>query len=134
VLTDAAGAALQRRRGAQLGLVQEAAVDWDGKVDIDLGAEPEVQAATSDRRPARARPRPPSRQGASLADHVQIGFAYQMHLDGEWQKVRLSHVSPGRTFFVFTHGGRHQQTISLTHRMLVRCARRAACAPSRAPT
>jgi hypothetical protein len=51
---------------------------------------------------------------------VQIGFAYQMHLEGEWQKVRLNHVSPGRTFFVFTRGKRHKHTISLTHRMLVR--------------
>jgi hypothetical protein len=51
---------------------------------------------------------------------VQIGFAYQMHLDDKWQKVRLAHVSPGRTFFVFTHGSRHKQTISMTYRMLVR--------------
>jgi len=43
-----------------------------------------------------------------------------MHLDGEWQKVRLNHVSPARTFFVFTRGSRHKQTISLTYRMLVR--------------
>ena len=58
--------------------------------------------------------------GKSLASHVQIGFAYQMHLDDKWQKVRLNHVSAGRTFFVFTHGGRHKQTVSMTHRMLVR--------------
>ena len=31
----------------------------------------------------------PSR-GSSLADHVQIGFAYQMHIDGECHKVRLA--------------------------------------------
>jgi hypothetical protein len=58
--------------------------------------------------------------GRELADHVQIGFAYQMQLQGEWQKVRLSHVSPGRSFFVFTHGKRHLKTVSLTQRMLVR--------------
>jgi hypothetical protein len=51
---------------------------------------------------------------------VQIGFAYQMHLDGSWQKVRLSHVSAARSFFIFTHGGRHKKTVSLTQRMLVR--------------
>jgi len=105
----------------RIGLVDEAAVNWDGKVDIDLGNEtapeggdldiaglPKMEAATE---PA---------SGKSLADHVQIGFAYQMHLDDKWQKVRLNHVSPGRTFFVFTHGGRHKKTISMTHRMLVR--------------
>ena len=43
-----------------------------------------------------------------------------MHLKDEWQKVRLSFVSPGRSFFVFTHGRKHQQTVSLTARMLSR--------------
>ena len=52
--------------------------------------------------------------------NVQIGFAYQMHLEGEWHKVRLSHVSPARSFFIFTHGARHRKTVSLTQRMLVR--------------
>jgi hypothetical protein len=45
-----------------------------------------------------------------------------MHLGGQWQKVRLSHVSPGRSFFIFTHGSRHKQTVSLTQRMLARLA------------
>ena len=43
-----------------------------------------------------------------------------MHLKDEWQKVRLAHVSPGRSFFVFTRGGKHQETISMTSRMLAR--------------
>jgi len=51
---------------------------------------------------------------------VQIGFAYQMQLQGEWQKVRLAHVSPGRSFFVFTHGAKQRETVSMTHRMLVK--------------
>ena len=51
---------------------------------------------------------------------MQIGFAYQMYLQDKWQKVRLNHVSAGRSFFVFTHGGRHKQTVSMTYRMLVR--------------
>lgn len=59
-------------------------------------------------------------QGAALAEQVQLGQAYRMHLDGQWQKVRLSHVSPGRNFFVFTRGRQHPQAISLTRRMLVR--------------
>jgi hypothetical protein len=29
-------------------------------------------------------------------------------------------MSPGRAFYVFTRGKKHQKTISLTHRMLVR--------------
>jgi hypothetical protein len=64
-------------------------------------------------RPVAFRTAEPSR-GKSLIDHVQIGFAYQMHLKDEWQKVRLTYVSPGRSFFVFTRGKKHQETISLT--------------------
>jgi hypothetical protein len=105
----------------RIGLVDEAAVNWDGKVDIDLGNETAPEGADLDIAglPKMEAPTEPA-SGKSLADHVQIGFAYQMHLDDKWQKVRLNHVSPGRTFFVFTHGGRHKKTISMTHRMLVR--------------
>jgi Protein of unknown function (DUF1631) len=104
----------------RIGLVAESSFDWDGKVDIDLSAEAPVTEVdiAIDGLPAPEPVEP--MQGSSLADHVQIGFAYQMHLEGEWQKVRLNHVSPGRTFFVFTRGKRHKHTISLTHRMLVR--------------
>ena len=104
-----------------IGLVRETAVDWNGKVDIDLDAEPELKAVDIDIAglPAASGPIEPT-QGKSLADHVQIGLAYQMHLEGAWQKVRLSHVSPARTFYVFSRGQKHKQTISLTHRMLVR--------------
>jgi hypothetical protein len=111
-----------------------AAVDIDldvgGGVDIDLGSPHATdsrppQPAPQPRTPGVAMPADPAEppeptQGQALADHVQIGFAYQMQLQGAWQKVRLAHVSTGRSFFVFTHGGRHTQTISLTHRMLVR--------------
>ena len=105
----------------RIGLVDEATVDWDGKIDIDLSAEPEPVGGDLDiaglpKMEAATEPA----SGKSLADHVQIGFAYQMHLDDTWQKVRLNHVSPGRSFFVFTHGGRHKKTISMTHRMLLR--------------
>ena len=107
----------------RIGLIDEAAVDWDGKVDIDLGMEAEPAEGDLDIPGLpKAEPTEPA-SGKSLADHVQIGFAYQMHLENKWQKVRLNHVSPGRSFFVFTHGGRHKQTISMTHRMLARlCA------------
>jgi hypothetical protein len=64
-------------------------------------------------------PGEPSR-GPQLIDHIKLGFAYQMHLKDEWQKVQLAHVSSGRSFFVFTRGGKHQETISMTSRMLAR--------------
>ena len=118
---DAAAPAFTRDEAQRLGLIDESAIDWNGKVDIDLSAEPEVTAVDLELPglPTPADAIEPA-SGRSLADHVQIGFSYQMHVEGDWQKVRLAHVSPGRSFFVFTRGHRHQRTISLTHRMLVR--------------
>ncbi|HSW24114.1 MAG TPA: DUF1631 family protein, partial [Burkholderiaceae bacterium] len=103
-----------------IGLVDEQSIDWNGKLDVELDAEPEVHEVDIqiDGMP-EPEPVEPSR-GSSLADHVQIGFAYQMHIDGAWHKVRLSHVSAGRTFFVFTRGHKHLRTISMTYRMLSR--------------
>lgn len=120
----------------QVGLVEEAAVDWSApvdtsKVDIELGggdAGPDTQPGESmpmdlgldinlDLSPAE--PAEPVK-GAALMDHVKLGFAYQMLLKDEWQKVRLTYVSPGRSFFVFSRGKKHQETISMTARMLAR--------------
>ena len=104
----------------RVGLVTEAAVDWNGQVDIDLSAEPEI--STEDVR-IEGLPAPDAVEpagGAALAQHVQVGFAYRMHLEGAWHKVKLNYISPARTFFVFTRGAKHQRTISLTARMLVR--------------
>jgi hypothetical protein len=121
MVDDAASPAFTPDEAARLGFVDESAVDWNGQVDIDLSAEPEVTAVDLELPglPTPAEPIEPA-SGRSLADHVQIGFSYQMHVENEWQKVRLAHVSPGRSFFVFTRGQRHQRTISLTHRMLAR--------------
>ncbi|MEO8310590.1 MAG: DUF1631 family protein [Caldimonas sp.] len=127
----------------QVGLVNETAVDWtepvastgvDG-VDVDLGEATQAPALPSPSivaklDPAAAdqlgpttseagEPSEPSR-GPQLIDHIKLGFAYQMHLKDEWQKVQLAHVSSGRSFFVFTRGGKHQETISMTSRMLAR--------------
>ena len=105
----------------RVGLLDDAAVDWERPVEADT--EPAEIAA--DNRlalpgmPALNESAEPS-HGRALAGQVQLGFAYQMQLQGHWQKVRLSHVSAARSFYVFTHGDRHQQTISLTLRMLVR--------------
>jgi len=105
---------------AQIGLVKEESVNWQRQVDIDLNLEPELSAVDIqlDGLPP-PEPVEPSR-GASLADHVQLGFAYQMLVDEQWQKVKLNYVSPGRAFFVFTSGSKHQKTVSLTSRMLHR--------------
>ena len=124
VLTDEMSAPnLSREEVLQVGLVEESAVNWSGTVDIDLGAEADTPPA----QPEPAAPglpaitdAPEATQGRELADHIQVGFAYQMHLQDSWQKVRLSHVSPGRSFFIFTHGGRHKKTVSLTQRMVLR--------------
>jgi hypothetical protein len=117
----------------RVGLVEESAVDWSGEVDIDLGGDLAQEAQdTTDSAPVdldlgidinldlvAADPAEPS-HGPRLIDHIRLGFAYQMLLKDQWQKVRLSYVSPGRSFFVFTRGRKHQETISLTARMLAR--------------
>ncbi|MES2991618.1 MAG: DUF1631 family protein [Pseudomonadota bacterium] len=118
----------------RVGLITESAVDWSGTVDIDLGQDSghdSVNSTTGDSSEAdlpgididialsSADPPEPTR-GPQLMDHVRLGFAYQMHLKDEWQKVRLAHVSAARSFFVFTRGRKHQETISMTARMLAR--------------
>jgi hypothetical protein len=105
---------------ARIGLVEDSRIDWATPVDIDLSAEPPL-SANDIRIAGLPTPEPiEPTEGRSLADHVELGYPYQMHVDGDWQKVKLSHVSPGRTFFVFSRGKRHKQTISLTHRMLAK--------------
>ena len=132
-------AAIEQRftpeEAAKVGLVQESAVDWDGTVDIDLSVEEPVEStagsasapiALDTGAPALIGPTSDSGEpaeptkGPQLIDHIQLGFAYQMHLKNEWQKVRLAHVSSGRGFFLFTRGAKHQETISMTSRMLAR--------------
>jgi len=121
VLNDVVAPAVFSAAEAQaVGLVDESTVDWKGAVDIDLGAEPEITAVDLDISGLPALDSVEPTRGKSLADNVQIGFAYQMHLDGQWTKVKLSHVSAGRTFFVFTHGAKQRKTVSMTYRMLSR--------------
>ena len=122
----------------QIGLIDESSVDWSGAIDIDLGSEPEPPPTDPDADTGPVdlnldlsakldinldfSPKDAAEptQGIQLMDHVRLGFAYQMHLNDQWQKVRLSYVSPGRAFFVFTRGKRHHETVSLTARMLAR--------------
>ena len=110
----------------RVGLIDEQAVDWDQPVDVDLGAEPPAAPAEPlnlgvdiNLDLIAADPTEAS-HGARLMDHLRIGFAYQMLLKDQWQKVRLTYMSPGRSFFVFTHGRNLQETISLTARMMAR--------------
>jgi hypothetical protein len=108
-----------------LGLVDEANVDWNGELDLDLSGNDAAAAAeplkttdiSIDGLPA-AESAPEPSGGALLMDTMQLGFAYQMHTGSEWQKMRLAHVSAGRSFFIFTHGNRHQETVTMTARML----------------
>jgi len=108
-----------------LGLVEESTVDWHGELDLDLSGNDAITAAAPlravdisiDGFPVAESPAEPS-AGATLVDSMQLGFAYQMHTGEEWQKVRLAHISGGRSFFIFTHGSRHQETVTMTARML----------------
>ena len=125
VLEDVvSGPGFTPEEAARIGLVDESAIDWNGEVDIDLSAEQEgdgdVTASDIDIEGLPAPEPVEPTKGASLADHVQIGFSYRMHFEDQWHKVRLSHISPGRTFFVFTRGSKHQHAISMTARMLYR--------------
>ncbi|MBA4177968.1 MAG: hypothetical protein C0505_15640 [Leptothrix sp. (in: Bacteria)] len=125
VLTEELAAQVFSAEQAQrVGLVQESAVNWSGEVDIDITARAEAEEAAVPPPqlpglPVLTEPAEPT-EGRALAEHLEVGFAYQMHLDDRWQKVRLTHISPARSFYLFTHGGRHRKTVSLTQRMLTR--------------
>ncbi|HLO96043.1 MAG TPA: DUF1631 family protein, partial [Burkholderiaceae bacterium] len=111
---------LNAKEASSLGLVQETAVDWKGEVDIDITAqEPPLQAVdiSIDGLPS-ATDEPEPSSGVLLIDHLQLGFAYQMNTGEQWRKVRLAHISAGRSFFIFTQGHKHQQTVTMTARML----------------
>lgn len=109
-----------QNEASQAGLVNESKVDWQGEVDIDLSADAPLQTVDIklDGLPAPEPMEPMA--GASLMNNLQLGFAYQMYTDGKWLKVRLSHISPGHGFFLFTHGAKHQETLTMTARMLRR--------------
>ena len=113
------GERLSDAEAKSLGLVSEARVDWSGKVDIDLGGEDKpLQAADISIEGLPAAEAPDPSQGELLIDHLQLGFAYQMNTGDSWRKVRLAHISAGRSFFIFTYGAKHQETVTMTARML----------------
>ncbi len=111
---------LNAKEASSLGLVRETAVDWNGEVDIDITAqEAPLQTVdiSIDGLPSPTEEPEPS-SGVLLIDHLQLGFAYQMNTGEHWRKVRLAHISAGRSFFIFTQGHKHQQTVTMTARML----------------
>lgn len=95
----------------------------NGALDIDLSAGDEPDLAGVDVDLPLDTPAPPA-AGPSLVNFIQPGAAYRMLLKGQWKKVRLTWVSEGRTFFMFTQGhSPSKQTISLTARTLTQmCA------------
>ncbi|MEH0167774.1 DUF1631 family protein [Roseateles microcysteis] len=115
------GSRLSAAEAQRIGLMDETKVDWSGKVDIDLAAEAPLQAVdiSIDGLPA-VEDEPDPNAGVLLIDHLQLGFAYNMLTGDDWHKVRLAHISAGRSFFIFTEGSKHQQTVTMTARMLKR--------------
>ncbi|MBI2734225.1 MAG: DUF1631 family protein [Aquabacterium sp.] len=103
----------------QAGFVPEAALAAEGPLDIDLNLPGEADPSLSEIDINLDSPAPPS-AGLQLVHHIQKGTAYQMMMQGQWKKVRLTWVSEGRTFFIFNHGHTHKQTISLTARTLAK--------------
>jgi uncharacterized membrane protein YgcG len=114
-------ARLSASEAKSLGLVSESGVDWSGAIDIDLSADAPLQAVdiSIEGLPASTDAPEPS-EGELLIEHLQLGFAYQMHTGDHWHKVRLAHISAGRSFFIFTQGAKHQETVTMTARMLKR--------------
>ncbi|MEY2842368.1 MAG: hypothetical protein RI920_405 [Pseudomonadota bacterium] len=115
-------AALSAIEAQDAGFMAEAAAICDAPLDIDLdlgdvgNAEGHSDSALDINLDA---PPPPS-QGLALIHHIQKGTAYNMQMQGQWKKVRLTWISEGRNFFIFTHGHTHKQTISLTARTLAK--------------
>lgn len=105
-----------------LGLMAEAEVAWSGEVDIPLGEEQDqpLQAVDIAIEGLPAPEAPTPNQGAALFDHLELGCAYRMNTEGKWRKMRLSHISAQRSFFIFTEGDQHPKTVTMTARMLRR--------------
>ena len=135
-LPPGTGPALEQRfsneEGEALGLISDSAVDWSGAVEPQPGVDPPAIDDSGDGEPgpaedsandqtARVPGLPPELEsGPALRDNLQLGFSYRLNLKGEWQNVRLTYMSPGRTLFLFSHGAKDRETISMTARTLGR--------------
>lgn len=102
----------------QAGFMPEAALANE-PLDIDLDAAGPSDPSLQDIDINLDAPPVPS-AGAQLVHHINKGTAYQMLMQGEWKRVRLTWISEGRSFFIFTQGHQHKQTISLTSRTLAK--------------
>lgn len=109
--------ALSAEEAKAAGFVAEAAISADAPLDIDLDSPADPSLADID---INLDVPPTPSAGMQLVHHIQKGAAYQMLMQDQWKKVRLTWVSEGRTFFIFTHGHTHKQTISLTARTLAK--------------
>lgn len=109
--------ALSAEEAKAAGFVAEAAISADAPLDIDLDTPADPSLADID---INLDVPPTPSAGMQLVHHIQKGAAYQMLMQDQWKKVRLTWVSEGRTFFIFTHGHTHKQTISLTARTLAK--------------
>ena len=88
---------------------------------IDLGASAPAASAAPD--PIELPESPELAAGPQLREHLQLGFSYQLNLRDQWQKVRLTYMSPARSLFLFSHGAKGRETVSMTARTLGRlCA------------
>jgi hypothetical protein len=111
--------ALSREEIQQAGFVPEATISSEA-LDIDLDAPAgSVDPCLSEVDINLDAPATPT-AGLQLVHHIHKGTAYQMMMQGEWKKVRLTWVSDGRNFFIFTQGQVHKKTISLTARTLAK--------------
>ncbi len=135
-----ARAALARRMAEEAALAASAPAPASGDaapVDIALGGiaggeapfpvllddrPDETPAVSTDDGIAAEEPveSPELAPGPQLRDHLQLGFSYQLNLKDQWEKVRLTYMSPGRTLFLFAHGVQGRETISMTARTLAR--------------
>lgn len=102
----------------QAGFMPEAALANE-PLDIDLDSAGPSDPSLLDIDINLDAPPVPS-AGAQLVHHINKGTAYQMLMQGEWKRVRLTWISEGRSFFIFTQGHQHKQTISLTSRTLAK--------------
>ncbi len=108
-----------------VGLIGEADVAWNGTVDIVLEpdgapeAEP-LQAVDISIDGLPSAEAPSASRGGALFDHLEVGCVYRMNTGDAWRKVKLAHISEGRSFFIFTEGEKHPKTLTMTARMLRR--------------
>ena len=76
-------------------------------------------SAPADIEPMATDPDEPT-EGPQLRHNLQIGVSYRLQLKDQWEKVRLTYMSPGRTLFLFSYGARDRSSVSMTSRMLER--------------